>query len=121
MKHIVENTPGPNQRHLQESASLLKEKSDGKTEKPAKTLLDLPNELMHLIMRALNPEGTISVHCWTIKALLDVDWLGAMGADKEVVKALHGLRTLSRDSENASRRFFVLIDASKSREPQKGR
>ena len=41
---------------------------------------------MHLIMKALYPEGTFSEHCWTIKTLLDVDLLGAMGSDPEVVK-----------------------------------
>ena len=50
----MENTAGPNQRQLQESASLLKEKSNGKTDKTAKTFLDLPNELRIFKGRAVH-------------------------------------------------------------------
>lgn len=65
-------------QHSAKSGSLLKEQSDGMTEKSKETLLDLSNEHLHHVMKALDPEEVFFRHSWAIEAYVDVDWLGSL-------------------------------------------
>ena len=73
-------------QHSAGSGPLLKEQSDGKTEKSEEMLLDLPNEHLHHVMKASDPEEVLSQHSWAIEAYVDVDWLGSLGIVKQVVR-----------------------------------
>lgn len=48
------------------------------TEKSKETLLDLSNEHLHHVMKALDPEEVFFRHSWAIEAYVDVDWLGSL-------------------------------------------
>ena len=117
-KYIVGERAGSSRKHLEEAGSLLEEQLDEKSAKPEKTLPDLPNELLHQILKSLYPEGVFSEHSWTIKALLHVDWLGALRADREVVTLSMTCRRFGEAAQMLPEDISRLDYASKNQRAQ---